>query len=480
MEWFNQFLQWMMQMFSQMMGGQQPTAQPTTQPPASTPQTAPIDPKLETIAEEMKKKIILHAKNAGINLSQASLDHAKSTLDVSTESLNATISSELAAARATNSPEKILEVERKIPALKRAWQEKIIELFPQHKEALTAYVNEKYPPNAPAQTQAAPNQPTQTQAAQPQTTQTTTPATPAKPQGVTPDVARQASQAAQTIKVIAGANPADRINLVGTSEKDVQLSFDDGIMGEGTKGEEATKDLLDFLKKHNAKATFFITTDTIDNPTKRELIKRMVREGHEVGLHSTNHDYTLADKPDSIIRKDVQDSKKFLTDLVREEFPNYNVALFRPPGGIVNERYQRILSEEGLAIAMWDLDTEDYKTKSGAALGADALAGIRAGRSNVLMHNADLPANDPRFPHKNDAFRGDGNELTVVQKLEAFVPQLRQEGYQFETLSEALRETGHGKIQGGTLIGSDNADQMLTDNTNYDHNKGFYKAGKGR
>ncbi|TAE34793.1 MAG: hypothetical protein EAY65_01335 [Alphaproteobacteria bacterium] len=472
MEWFTQFMQWIANMFTTMMGGQQPQPE-TAQPPAPTLQTTPAKPSAETQnAVDRAAPIFEKLLSAIQEPSKASLEQAKSTI----ESFMKGMHQEIVKERPNLSP----EVAKKLDEAYILMTQRLINTFPQHKEALTAYVNEKYPPNAPAQTQAAPNQPTQTQAAQPQATQTTTPAAPAKPQGVTPDVARQASDAAQTIKVIAGANPADRINLVGTSEKDVQLSFDDGIMGEGTKGEEATKDLLDFLKKHNAKATFFITTDTIDNPTKRELIKRMVREGHEVGLHSTNHDYALADKPDSVIRKDVQDSKKFLTDLVREEFPDYNVALFRPPGGIVNERYQRILSEEGLAIAMWDLDTEDYKTKSGAALGADALAGIRAGRSNVLMHNADLPANDPRFPHKNDAFRGDGNELTVVQKLEAFVPQLRQEGYQFETLSEALRETGHGKVQGGTLIGSDNADQMLTDNTNYDHNKGFYKAGKGR
>jgi hypothetical protein len=56
-----------------------------------------------------------------------------------------------------------------------------------------------------------------------------------------------------------------------------------------------------------------------------------------------------------------------------------------------------------------------------------ARTAIRQGKSNVLMHNADLPANDPRFLHLHDRFRGDGKELTVVQKLDAFLPQLRKE-----------------------------------------------------
>jgi peptidoglycan/xylan/chitin deacetylase (PgdA/CDA1 family) len=278
---------------------------------------------------------------------------------------------------------------------------------------------------------------------------------------------KQAAEAVQPITIARSGTPNDPIRLTSTS-KHVSLSFDDGIFGEGKQGEQTTAKLLDYLKQKGVKATFFITTDTIDNPEKRELVKRMVREGHEVGVHSTNHDTTLLDKPDDVIRADVKKSKQFLETLIREESPDYRVTLFRPPGGWVHERYQKIVAQEGLAVAMWDIDTQDYKADAPSQVGQAAMEGIRAGRSNILMHNADLPANDPRFPHKNDKYRADGREMNVVENLEAFLPQLTKEGYRFSTMSEALRAQGIKDVAGGTLIGSAGTEAMVQQYTKRD------------
>jgi peptidoglycan/xylan/chitin deacetylase (PgdA/CDA1 family) len=45
--------------------------------------------------------------------------------------------------------------------------------------------------------------------------------------------------------------------------------------------------VLDVLRKHHAHAVFFVTgTMTSRHP---DLVRRMVAEGHEVGLHTFNH-----------------------------------------------------------------------------------------------------------------------------------------------------------------------------------------------
>ena len=59
------------------------------------------------------------------------------------------------------------------------------------------------------------------------------------------------------------------------------LTFDDG------PDPTWTPKVLDVLKKHHAHAVFFVTgTMTSRYP---DLVKRMVDEGHEVGLHTFNH-----------------------------------------------------------------------------------------------------------------------------------------------------------------------------------------------
>ena len=66
-------------------------------------------------------------------------------------------------------------------------------------------------------------------------------------------------------------------------EKICYLTFDDGPSKNTIK-------ILDILKQYDAKATFFVIGNCIceDN---REILERMVKEGHAVGLHANNHVY---------------------------------------------------------------------------------------------------------------------------------------------------------------------------------------------
>lgn len=48
-----------------------------------------------------------------------------------------------------------------------------------------------------------------------------------------------------------------------------------------------TEQILDTLKKHNAKACFFVTQTYIRDNV--ELVKRMKEEGHQVGNHTVTH-----------------------------------------------------------------------------------------------------------------------------------------------------------------------------------------------
>jgi len=60
----------------------------------------------------------------------------------------------------------------------------------------------------------------------------------------------------------------------------IYLTFDDG------PSDKNTSQILDLLKQHNAKASFFVTRLGSD-----ELIKREFDEGHTVALHTWSHNY---------------------------------------------------------------------------------------------------------------------------------------------------------------------------------------------
>ncbi|MFH0793649.1 MAG: polysaccharide deacetylase family protein [bacterium] len=67
------------------------------------------------------------------------------------------------------------------------------------------------------------------------------------------------------------------------NEKKIALIFTGGSFAEGGTT------ILDELKKHNAKASFFFTGDFFRIPEFQPLIHRVVAEGHYLGPHSDKH-----------------------------------------------------------------------------------------------------------------------------------------------------------------------------------------------
>ena len=76
-------------------------------------------------------------------------------------------------------------------------------------------------------------------------------------------------------------------------KKRVYLTFDDGPSNN-------TEEILDILNKYDVKATFFVVGNTSEHG--QELLKRIVSEGHSVGLHSYSHKYaSIYDSEDAFL-----------------------------------------------------------------------------------------------------------------------------------------------------------------------------------
>lgn len=132
----------------------------------------------------------------------------------------------------------------------------------------------------------------------------------------------------------------------------VYLTFDDGPSDE-------TDTILDILEEYNVKATFFVVGKT---DSKYDLIyKRIVAEGHTLGMHSYSHNYqTLYASRENFI-DDLDKLQQFLYDKTGVESMFY-----RFPGGSSNTVSQvdmndliNVLQDRGIVYFDWNVSAGD-------------------------------------------------------------------------------------------------------------------------
>ncbi|MFF2201763.1 glycosyltransferase [Streptomyces sp. NPDC058145] len=190
------------------------------------------------------------------------------------------------------------------------------------------------------------------------------------------------------------------------------LTFDDG------PDPAWTPKVLDVLKEHHAHAVFFVTgTMTSRYP---ELVKRMVDEGHEVGLHTFNH-------PDlSYQSKKRIDWELSTNQLAITGAAGIRTSLFRPPYSSFADAMDdkswpvtEYIGTRGYITVVNNTDSEDWKKP-----GVDEIirrATPHGGKGAiVLMHDSG------------------GDRHQTVQALDEFLPMLQERGYTFDNLTEAL------------------------------------------
>lgn len=124
-------------------------------------------------------------------------------------------------------------------------------------------------------------------------------------------------------------------------EKVVYLTFDDG------PSTVVTGRILDTLKKEKIKATFFIVSDRAE--TRKDTLKRIVAEGHTVGVHSATHKYADIYSSLESLRKDVGKCAEFI-------YKNTGVmpTVYRFPGGKMTEARRDMIRDMGYSCVGWN------------------------------------------------------------------------------------------------------------------------------
>lgn len=132
------------------------------------------------------------------------------------------------------------------------------------------------------------------------------------------------------------------------NEKVIYLTFDAGYEN-GT-----TESILNTLKKHNAKAHFFVVESYIKN--NPELIKRMEKEGHLVCNHSKTHPSMASINDFEKFKEEILSVEKTYKEVTGKEMPKY----FRPPMGKFSEQSLKYTQDLGYSSVFWSFAYVDW------------------------------------------------------------------------------------------------------------------------
>lgn len=188
-------------------------------------------------------------------------------------------------------------------------------------------------------------------------------------------------------------------------EKVIALTFDDGPWP-GT-----TSQVLDILKKHQIKATFFWIGQHLQNNPR--IAQKVVADGHAIGNHTWHHRYNHVDAATAAREIDDTAALIFKTTGVR-------TFLFRPPGGNLRNGLAAYAKKKKYAIVLWSVTSADTNRRASAqTLAHNVLSGAHRG-GIVLMHD------------------GGGNHTTTVKALPHIIAGLKKKGFKFVTVPELL------------------------------------------
>lgn len=205
------------------------------------------------------------------------------------------------------------------------------------------------------------------------------------------------------------------IYCVETDKPRIALSFD------AAWGNEDTSRILEILKKHDLKVTFFMTGGWVESYP--EDVKAILAAGHDLGNHSENHK-NMSELTEEQCRSEltkVHDKVKALT--------GYEMFLFRPPYGDYDNQVITTAENLGYFSIQWDVDSLDWKD-----YGANSIL-------NTVTKHPHLGNGSIILCHNGAKFTAD--------TLDDLILQLKKQGYEIVPVSQLIyKEKYHMDTEG--------------------------------
>jgi cellulose synthase/poly-beta-1,6-N-acetylglucosamine synthase-like glycosyltransferase/peptidoglycan/xylan/chitin deacetylase (PgdA/CDA1 family) len=207
--------------------------------------------------------------------------------------------------------------------------------------------------------------------------------------------------------VLDGDHP--HIPGIAARPRTIALTFDDGPS-------PWTPRILDVLERRHVPATFFQIGNDITRHT--DVVRRIVRDGDEIGVHSFTHP-ELGALPAWRQRLELDS-----TQLALAAVTGYTTNLLRlpyssEPDAVTATQMHAIERAHGYRVVLADLDTRDWARPGTAAIVAAATQPV-AGGAIIMFHD------------------GGGDRRQTVAALDQVITTWQSRGYTFQTVSHAI------------------------------------------
>lgn len=194
------------------------------------------------------------------------------------------------------------------------------------------------------------------------------------------------------------------IYCVETEKPQISISFD------AAWGNEDTQQILDILKKHQVKTTFFMTGGWVESYP--EDVKRILEDGHDLGNHSENHKQ-MSTLSQTECREEIMKVHEKVKELT-----GYEMDLFRPPYGDYNNQVINVTYACGYYPIQWDVDSLDWKD-----YGVEEIINTVCNHKNLGNGSIILCHNGAKY---------------TAQALDEMLTTLKEKGYEIVPLSQLI------------------------------------------
>ncbi len=184
-----------------------------------------------------------------------------------------------------------------------------------------------------------------------------------------------------------------------------------------------TEEILDILAAYDVKATFFVIGR--EDEESQELYRRIVEEGHTLGMRSYSNRYSVIYQSKEAFAEDYRKLKDYLFELTGEE-----CSLYRFPGGSGNQisdvpmqELIQFLNEQGVTYYDWNVSAGD-----GASAAYTAQEIVENITGDVVKYKTSVVA-----------LQDVSDDRITVEVLEPLIESLKEMGTELLPIDENTR-----------------------------------------
>ncbi|MGY5008786.1 bifunctional polysaccharide deacetylase/glycosyltransferase family 2 protein [Streptomyces sp. 900105755] len=223
---------------------------------------------------------------------------------------------------------------------------------------------------------------------------------------------------------------------VSVPSKTIALTFDDG------PNPTYTPQVLKILKQYDVPATFFLVGSMVSRYPG--IVKTMVRQGNEVGIHTFTH-VDLSYQSDARINREMQQ-----TQLALAGAAGITTTLFRAPYSSETDAIDNYswpvykkLGDEGYTSVFVDTDSDDWKKPGVSKIVKWATPSGTKGAA-VLFHDAG------------------GERSQTIKALPQYIGKMKAKGYTFTTVSGVIEKRNAASRQAAAASSATNGQSQTT------------------